>query len=144
MHIYFYYIQLQCLEVTRRPKKRATLYGTDTEDNYSESMMPPRGLRNTDKSLYWISQKAQVCPLCRKRCKGRMVSHFSTDHKGSEVFVARISPKMVDLVNNGKRSFKTEKRYHNSTIHTMCVFCEDEKNFPPSYWVDHMRSHSGT
>lgn len=112
--------------------------------------MPPQGLRNTDKSLYWSSAKAQTCPLCNKRCTGRMVSHFATHHKESEVFVSRISPKMVDLV-DGKRSIKTDNRSQGTTrprwqdiIQTMCVFCEDVKIFHPNYWIDHIRSHTGT
>lgn len=77
-----------------------------------------------------------------------MVLHFKSDHKNSEVFVSRISQKMVDDIKNGKLSLKKDKRSYNksrsnSTIQTVCVFCEQEKNFPINYWVDHIRSHTG-
>lgn len=150
--MFIFHIQSYCSDVTKRPKTRPDSYDTDTdtEDDYSESLAQPQGKRNTDKSLYWISQKAQTCPLCHRKRKGRMVSHFTADHKNSEVFVSRISPKMVDLL-NGKRSVKTDKLHRGGTrnrseniIRTMCVFCEEEKNFPASYWNDHIRSHTGT
>lgn len=77
-----------------------------------------------------------------------MVSHFKTHHKNSEVFVSRISERMVDEIKNNKRSFvKCTKQWSHSqpdaALHTKCIFCEEDKSFPVHYWTDHIRSHTG-
>lgn len=101
--------------------------------------------RNTDKTLYLCSEKAKTCPLCRKRMKF-MVSHFKTQHPNDEVFVSRISSKMVDFIapqNENERTFIRDRKHNANYIQTMCIFCEDTKIFMPNYWIDHMASHTG-
>lgn len=127
--------------VNRRSKKIANLIQTDafTDDDYSELLLPqperPK-LRNTDKSMYLCSRKK--CPLCHKYYR-RIVPHFKSQHKESEVFFSRISPKMVEYIKNGKRSFIQSSASSNHSLQTLCVFCEEEKNFPVHYWTDHVR-----
>lgn len=104
-----------------------------------------RSKRNTDKTLYLCSEKAKYCPLCRKRYAKRMVNHMKTQHPNSEVFVSRISPRMVDFIapeNENERKFIKYVK-HAELLHAMCIFCEDEKSFSPHYWIDHVRSHTG-
>lgn len=101
--------------------------------------------RNTDKSLYLISPKAKMCAICDRKYI-RIVSHMKTKHKDSEVFVSRISPKMADMVTHEKIKFiKYPKDVNKSILHLKadCVFCEESRGFPPHYWSDHLRSHTG-
>lgn len=145
--IYFLMQYLDYEEVDKRSKKFANLTDTDvdSDDDYSELLVPEPDrskLRNTDKSLYFRSRKAEKCPLCHKHYHF-MVSHFKSQHKKSEVFVSRISPKMVEYINNDKRSYVKSKTSRSRGLQTLCVFCEEEKNFPVHYWVDHQRSHTG-
>lgn len=104
--------------------------------------------RNTDKTLYLCSKKAKYCPLCRKRY-ARMVNHMKTQHPDSEVYVSRISPRMVDFIapeNENERKFIKYVKHsyaHDMLLQTMCIFCEDEKSFSSHYWIDHVRSHTG-
>lgn len=72
-----------------------------------------------------------------------MVPHFKSEHKGSEVYVSRISQKMVDSIKNDKRSFVKSSSSRSALLQTLCVFCEEDKNFPVHYWTDHIRSHTG-
>lgn len=102
--------------------------------------------RNIDKTLYLCSEKAKTCPLCRKTYKRHMVHHFKTKHPNDEVYVSRISSKMVDYIapeNENRRTFNKCIKYHYEHLEAVCVFCEEEKIFDANYWIDHMRSHTG-
>lgn len=103
--------------------------------------------RNTDKSLYLRSEKAKTCPLCGRYYTQRMVHHFKSCHKQSEVFVSRISSEMAELVEKGQHSkcivVKRENNGQTLQLEMLCLFCEEVKNFPPPYWIDHIHSHTG-
>lgn len=104
-----------------------------------------RSKRNIDKTLYLCSEKARYCPLCRKRYT-RMVHHFKTVHPDEEVYVSRISPRMVDFIspeNENERTFIKYMKHNSELMQTVCIFCEDSKSFSAHYWIDHMRSHTG-
>lgn len=73
-----------------------------------------------------------------------MVSHFKVEHPNDEVYMSRISPKMVDLIASPSRRVFTRINKGNSThLQTICIFCEKMKTFPPHYFVAHIRSHTG-
>lgn len=46
------------------------------------------------------------------------------------------------ITQNSLTSEKYKKRY---TFHlrTMCIFCEETKDFSSDYWVEHIRGHTG-
>lgn len=101
--------------------------------------------RNTDKTLYLCSQQAKTCPLC-KRFYRFMVPHFKAQHPNDEVYVSRISPKMVEYIapqNAHERTFARYSKNHSAHLTCMCIFCEEMKSFSSHYYVDHMRSHTG-
>lgn len=99
--------------------------------------------KNTDKSLYLNSEKAKVCPFCKRTYK-KMVSHMKTNHDEYEVFVSRISQEMADKVIHGTvRAIKHIKGKSLQYIKSLCLFCEEEKDFMPNYWNTHIRSHTG-
>lgn len=100
------------------------------------------GPRNIDKSLYLSSDSAKTCPLCGV-CYVRMVSHFKTMHSNSEIFVSRISPQMVDQLDNSTLSYIKYAKQTGKYLQATCIFCEKERNFSGYYWTDHIRSHSG-
>lgn len=74
-----------------------------------------------------------------------MVSHFKLQHNEYEVFVSRISPKMVEYAaqDNDQRKFAKHIKHHSEHVQAVCLFCENEKIFSAHYWTDHMRSHTG-
>lgn len=105
--------------------------------------------RNTDKALYFSSERAKTCPLCWKRNK-YMVYHFKTQHPNEEVFISRISSKMVDYIapqNENCRTFikfiKSSMKQNKELLQTVCIFCEQIRYFSADYWFDHMASHTG-
>lgn len=112
-------------------------YDNDVDDNSQRSK-----LRNTDKSLYFRSEKAKKCLLCNGYFRF-MVAHIKSQHEKSEVFVSRISPKMVECIENDQRSYIKCERKNIRQLQTLCIFCEEEKNFPVHYWTDHIRHHTG-
>lgn len=104
-------------------------------------------MRNTDKELYFRSGKAKTCPLCHWRRNKSMVCHFNTHHPNEEVFVSRISPKMVDYIapqNEHERTFVKFMSHKREHLQTMCIFCEETRSFPAYYWNAHMSGmHTG-
>lgn len=106
-------------------------YQKEEKINHSQWMSRHPKLRNTDKSLYLRSEKAKRCPLCHRYYKRHIVAHFKSYHKDSEVFPARISPPMAELVKNNQRSYIKDENWKKSQLHlqTLCLFCEEEKNF---------------
>lgn len=99
--------------------------------------------KNIDPELYLSNKhKSQRCVVCE--CKYvRMVSHYKTMHPDCEVFVARLSPGMADVVRSG--SIAVERNYEGATkyLKLICPFCESEKSFTTQYWIQHIRSHTG-
>ena len=105
-----------------------------------------KSTKNVDRSLYFSSEAAKTCPLCRKRYSRHMVTHFKTNHPNDEVFISRISPKMVEFIapqREQERHFVRYNKYHSEHLETKCIFCEENKSFSAHYWIDHMRSHTG-
>ncbi|XP_055298972.1 uncharacterized protein LOC129566770 [Sitodiplosis mosellana] len=96
---------------------------------------------NTNKSLYFASRNASTCQICKKSV-ARIVSHYKRFHENSEVYVSRISKKMVDKAENGLHGAKKSPKL-SGRIKAICFFCEEKKEFAPSYWFDHYRSHTG-
>lgn len=124
------------------------LYFSDVEENLEndDGLLIPApnkvGLKNTDKSLYFCSENGQFCPFCKKHYK-RTVSHIIMHHPDKEVFVSRISPKMLDDITNEKRSFTKFLKGTTPYLRTVCIFCEEQKDYSSHYWIDHIRSHTG-
>lgn len=101
-------------------------------------------MKNTDKSLYLSSQRAKKCPLCQMDYK-RMVSHFRRTHPNHEVFVARVSPQMAELLLQAQlpAPIKYVSASGMQYLKMMCPFCDVVKDFFAPYWANHMRTHTG-
>lgn len=100
-------------------------------------------IKNTDKRLFFNSEKAKICPVCTKPFK-RMVSHLKNVHDKHEVYISRLSPQMVENVRNGKiLAIKYIKNKSSQYLRSTCAFCEKTWDFMPHYWSDHIRSHTG-
>lgn len=103
-------------------------------------------IKNTDKSLYLLSEKAKFCLLCGK-AYNRMVPHIKSQHANTEVFVSRISPKMAAIVKqdgyNVFGAIQYWKRQSVLNLKTTCIFCEETKDFLSTYWEAHIRTHTG-
>lgn len=107
------------------------------DESWKQNTVP----KNTDKTLYLSGDKAKICSICGGRY-ARMVSHFKNVHPDCEVFVSRISPRMVANVDTLASTFiKYSDNGHY--LRAMCVFCEDKRDFSIYYWMDHIRSHTG-
>lgn len=75
-----------------------------------------------------------------------MVHHFKTQHPNEEVFVSRISPKMVDFVapqNESERIYIKYVGLREEYLITECIFCEKTQRFNANYWMLHMTNHLG-
>lgn len=64
-------------------------------------------------------------------------------HSDREVFVSRISPKMVDLIKNAPIKAVKYLRQSNQYVRITCIFCEEEKQFSGYHWITHIRGHTG-
>lgn len=116
------------------------------ENHYQDSNLLTPAENNTnwfniDKTRYLRSEIAKFCPFCEKNYI-RMVPHFKSAHPKSEVFVSRISPKMVEMLTQNTQSF-TKHPTKFKYVKTVCIFCEEEKEFSCNYWMNHYRSHTG-
>lgn len=88
-----------------------------------------------------------MCPICGVGYK-RMVNHFKKCHADMEVFVSRISPDMAERMKSGnlfsaRRYTRDDLKIPQMHLKTMCLFCEQPKDFFIQYWVDHTRTHTG-
>lgn len=67
-------------------------------------------------------------------------------HGNCEVFISRLSEQTAQrLMESSSLSLATINRdEHDRKRLTMeCPFCEKENNFSPSYWLNHIRTHTG-
>lgn len=93
--------------------------------------------------MYLKSEKAKMCPICNRKYV-RMVSHMKSVHTNYEVFVSRVRQEMVDKMMKGRITTTKYLRAKTLTyLKAFCIFCEEEKDFTPYYWGDHIRSHTG-
>lgn len=72
-----------------------------------------------------------------------MVHHMRTVHPEHEVFVSRLSNRMVRKAEDGIPAMRYTKGKSMQYVHALCLFCEQERHFMPHYWDDHIRSHTG-
>lgn len=75
-----------------------------------------------------------------------MVYHFKACHPNDEIFISRISPKMVDYIapqNESQRKFIKFLKRKGEHLQSMCIFCEEIKTFSAYYWIVHMAGHTG-
>lgn len=114
----------------------------ENDDGLLVPTSPKVPLKNIDKSLYLCSESGKFCPFCNKHYK-KMVPHFKTQHPDSEVYCSRISPQMVDDIEQEKRSMTKFLKGSVQNLRAICLFCEEQKDFSPYYWIDHIRSHTG-
>lgn len=94
--------------------------------------------KNIDPALYLSNPLSKMCVICNKSYR-RTVYHYKTAHKDHEVFVARLSSQSAQIAENNVSSGSIVR----SKYLAMCYFCEDVKLFPPMYWLNHIRSHTG-
>lgn len=85
---------------------------------------------------------AKFCPFCEKYYK-LIVWHFKKCHSDQEVFVSRISDKTANFVTQNKPKFIKYKKGYIFYLRATCIFCEEEKDFPSDYWIEHIRGHTG-
>lgn len=69
---------------------------------------------------------------------------MKTHHEEYEVYASRVSPEMAAMT-KAKGGITGIKHLKNSgqQLKAMCLFCEEERDFMPQYWIDHLRSHTG-
>lgn len=72
-----------------------------------------------------------------------MVPHFKLVHENDEVFVSRISQKMVDRIKKNELTFVKYKRKTVMCMTATCVFCDGDIEHVSSYWPTHIRMHTG-
>lgn len=90
-------------------------------------------------------ERANVCVFCYDSFTN-IVNHYRKKHSTEEVYVSRISPKMANRFRKDdfKRfEAKCEKKGSFWKLHAKCFFCEYPRTFNLSYWLDHIRVHTG-
>lgn len=90
-------------------------------------------------------ERANVCVFCYDSCTN-IVNHYKKKHRTEEVYVSRISPKMADRLRGDyfdRFEAKCEKRGSVWRLQAKCFFCEFPRTFNLSYWLDHIRIHTG-
>lgn len=95
--------------------------------------------RNTDKKVFYSNYLFKsMCFLCG--CTDRRLAvHYARKHQGTEVFIARVSPRMAARMRGQNYEFiKVDEN-----IHGMCVFCEEVKKFKRDDWMKHLLMHTG-
>lgn len=101
---------------------------------------------NTDKMMYPNNrERANVCVFC---CESftNIVNHYKKKHSGEEVYVSRIAPKMAHRLRGdyfSRFEASCEKRGSSWKLRAKCFFCEFDRSFSLSYWMDHIRIHTG-
>lgn len=99
-------------------------------------------LRNTDKSLHFRSDKAQICRICDETFDS-ITAHYKYVHPQSEIFVSRISDEMVRKLKRGNHPAVICDKLNPKCLNAFCYFCESDKRFRANYWIDHIRMHTG-
>lgn len=113
--------------------------------NSSRTAAAVSTLCNTDKNRYYNSESAKTCHICQKKYASRIVSHYKRDHPESEVFVSRLSQKMVDrvLACANITVYEDQKSYPDPIVGSHCYFCDSPKLFQSYYWQRHYTTHTG-
>lgn len=96
--------------------------------------------KNIDKNMQFINEDCRKkCMLCQKTTNPALaVAHYVNDHPDSEVFVSRLSSKMVDLCCSGNLKISTFPGTQ------FCVFCEKDYEKPIKYHlIEHLSTHTG-
>lgn len=101
---------------------------------------------NTDKMLYLTNpERANVCVFCNDSFRN-IVNHYKKKHPTEEVYVSRISPNMAERLRRDdfeRFEAKCEKYRSFWKLRARCFFCEYTSSFTLSYWLDHIRVHTG-
>lgn len=99
--------------------------------------------KNIDATLYLSNPQSKLCVICHKSYK-RTVYHYKMAHPDYETFVARLSVRMAnEAVHNVAPVGRVLVQLTRYKYRAQCYFCEDFKQFPLSYWLNHIRSHTG-
>lgn len=119
----------------------------DSDQGNSDQRNPDQRNRptNTDKSRYFNSKSAKICHLCDKTYTKLIVSHYKKEHPESEVFVSRLSQKMVDEILSEKivSIYEDQKGFPEPVVGGRCYFCDSVKRFQMHYWQQHYTTHTG-
>lgn len=98
--------------------------------------------KNINRNHFFKCHQSNVCIVCHRTCN-RMVSHLKSMHPNHEVFVSRLSPKMAEIAIRNLNSMRISLKRFSKYAEAICFFCEEKKNFSISFWVNHIRSHTG-
>lgn len=97
---------------------------------------PPPVIKNNDKRFYFANPKYRnQCVLCPEKTSF-IVNHYVQNHPTTEVFVSRISDKMMTMCSSGDAPIVADKP-------AICVFCDRPNTFLKNQWIEHMTAHSG-
>lgn len=94
--------------------------------------------KNTDKNCFYNDRHSKVCKICNKT-KAKIINHYVKNHKGSEVFISRLSPEMAVAVKNNVNKVQCL----NTVIEAICYFCEFEFSKTFKDWLLHFTMHTG-
>lgn len=95
--------------------------------------------KNNDHTIFYSNfLYKSMCLLCGCSDKNLAV-HYARKHPDTEVFIARLSPKIADRIRDGQDAFVRI----DDKIHGFCFFCEDLKTMKSEDWKKHLLSHTG-
>lgn len=98
------------------------------------------GLRNINKNMHAANIKYKwKCILC-SRFDLHVVNHYVNEHTDAEVLISRPSPEMAKMLRSQSTSFRLEKKH---LVHGICYFCGVNETFHKSFWLAHLRVHTG-
>lgn len=101
--------------------------------------------KNTNIQMYTASPKFnKSCVICKIDVKHELLSyHYVREHPDSEVYISRISPKMMKIGSDGKETVEHVPSSKRTLLKALCLFCEANKAFQRDYWLIHYATHMG-
>lgn len=95
--------------------------------------------KNDDPTVFYSNfLYRSLCFLCGINDK-KLAMHYAKMHPDSEVFIARLAPRMAEKVRQGNYNFVRM----DTEIHGLCFFCEEMKAFTKEKWMKHLLEHTG-
>lgn len=99
--------------------------------------------KNVNKEMYAANEAFQnTCQICNAHLphKSALVKHCVVEHPTSEVYLSRLSEKIVF---DGLKALPMVKGRDTLGIDAFCVFCESYRKIQRSRWIEHLTAHSG-
>lgn len=93
---------------------------------------------NIDSEMYASNVRFNKnCVLCGVEDG---IFHYPLAHPKSEVYISRLSARMMKIAIAGKQSVKC---LEHGTVKTICLFCGRNQEFTRRRWLDHYACHMG-